>query len=162
MEEEYLGELKKIYVGYSEKTAKSLLHHLKMKWFNITTLEKGKALGFFRAPLDMTSNITPYEPHLDKAQLKCADMGVKAPNSKKVQIYIQQMYGADRGNPAGSHARPTSRVSLKKPKKNDEPQKIQITVEEEKESEKLQGEDTRNKKPIKTENNIRIEVYSPK
>ena len=43
----------------------------------------------------MTSNITTYERYLDKAQLKCADMGVKAPNSKKVQIYVQQMYGAD-------------------------------------------------------------------
>ena len=43
----------------------------------------------------MTSNITTYERHLDKAQLKCADMGVKAPNSEKVQIYVQQIYGAD-------------------------------------------------------------------
>ena len=43
----------------------------------------------------MTSNITTYERHLDKAQLKCADMGVKAPNSENVQIYVQQMYGAD-------------------------------------------------------------------
>ena len=43
----------------------------------------------------MTSNITTYKQHLDKAQLKCADMGVKAPNSKKVQIYVQQMYGAN-------------------------------------------------------------------
>ena len=42
----------------------------------------------------MTSNITMYKQHLDKAQLKCPDMGVKAPNSKKVQIYVQQMYGA--------------------------------------------------------------------
>ena len=32
-----------------------------------------------------------YEQHLDKAQLKCAGMGVKATNSKKVQIYVQQM-----------------------------------------------------------------------
>ena len=43
----------------------------------------------------MTSNITTYEQHLDKAQLKCAGMGVKATNSKKVQIYVQQMYGDD-------------------------------------------------------------------
>ena len=43
----------------------------------------------------MTSNITTYERHLDKAQLKCADMGVKATKSKKAQIYVQQMYGAD-------------------------------------------------------------------
>ena len=43
----------------------------------------------------MTSNITTYERHLDKAQLKCADMGVKAPNSEKVQIYVQQIYGAE-------------------------------------------------------------------
>ena len=49
----------------------------------------------FCAPWYMTSNITTYERHLDKAQLKCADMGVKAPNSEKVQIYVQQMYGAD-------------------------------------------------------------------
>ena len=42
----------------------------------------------------MTSNMTTYERHLDKAQLKCADMGVKAPKSEKVQIYVQQMYGA--------------------------------------------------------------------
>ena len=34
-------------------------------------------------------------------------------------------------------------------KKNEKPQRIQITVEEEKESEKLQGEYIRNTKPIK-------------
>ena len=32
---------------------------------------------------------------MDKAQLKFTDMGVKAPNSKKVQIHVQQMYGSD-------------------------------------------------------------------
>ena len=82
-------------MGYSEKTEKSLLTHLETMWCKITTLEKVKALGVFRAPWDMTSHITTYERHLDKAQLKCADMGVKAPNSEKVQIYVQQMYGAN-------------------------------------------------------------------
>ena len=48
MEEEYLGKLKKDYVGYSDKTAKSLLNHLKTKWCKITTLDKGKALGVFK------------------------------------------------------------------------------------------------------------------
>ena len=43
----------------------------------------------------MTSNITTYERHLEKAQLKWADIGVKAPNSKKVQIYVQQKYGVN-------------------------------------------------------------------
>ena len=47
VEEEYLSELKKDYGGYSEKTTKSLVHHLKIAWCKITTLEKGKALGFF-------------------------------------------------------------------------------------------------------------------
>ena len=32
---------------------------------------------------------------MDKAQLKCAYMGLKAPNSKKVLNYVQQMYGAE-------------------------------------------------------------------
>ena len=82
-------------MGYSDETAKSLLNHLKAMWCKITTLEKGKALGVFRAPWYMISNITTYKRHLDKAQLKCADMGVKAPNSEMVQIYVQQMYGAD-------------------------------------------------------------------
>ena len=41
----------------------------------------------------MTSNITTYKRHLDKAP--CADMGMKTPNSEKVKIYVQQMYGAD-------------------------------------------------------------------
>ena len=95
MDEEYLGALKKGYVGYSDETAKFLLTHLKTTWCKITTLEKGKSLRVFRAPWDMTSNITTYERHLDKAQLTCADMGMKAPNSEKVQIYVQQMYGAD-------------------------------------------------------------------
>ena len=49
-----------------------------------------------------------------------------------------------------------------KPKKNERPQRIQITLEEEKGSEKLQGEDTKYTKPIKKENDILIEVYSPK
>ena len=95
MEEEYLGKLKKDYIGYSDETAKSRLTHLKITWWNTNTLEKGNALGVFRAPCDMTSNITTYKRHLDKAQLKCADMGVKAPNSEKVQIYVQKMYGTD-------------------------------------------------------------------
>ena len=95
MDDEYLGKLKKDYVGYSEKTAKSLLTHLKTTWCKITTLEKVKALGVFHALWDMMSNIPTYERHLEKAQLKCADMGVKAPNSEKVHIYVQQMYGAN-------------------------------------------------------------------
>ena len=82
-------------MGYSGETAKSLLTHLKTTCCNITKLEKGKALEVFRAPWDMTSNITTYERHLDKAQLKFIDMGVKAPNSEKVQICVQQIYGAD-------------------------------------------------------------------
>ena len=93
--EEYVGKLKKDYVGYSEEIAKYLLTHLKTTWCKITTLEKGKALRVFCALWDMTSNITTYKRHLDKAQLKCADMGVKAPKSEKVQIYVQKMYGAD-------------------------------------------------------------------
>ena len=86
-------------MGYSDKTTKSLLNYLKTTWCNITTLEKVKALGVFWVPWDMTSNITTYEQHLDKAQLKCADMGVKAPNSENVQIYVQQMYGATHMRP---------------------------------------------------------------
>ena len=54
VEEEYLGKLKKDYVGYSDETAKSLLNHPKTTWCKINTLEKGKALGVFRAPWDMT------------------------------------------------------------------------------------------------------------
>ena len=95
MDEEYLGKLKRDYVGYSDKTAKYLFTYLKTTWFKITTQKKGKALGVFRAPWDMTSNNTMYKRYLDKAQLKCADIGVKAPNSEKVQIYVQQMYGTD-------------------------------------------------------------------
>ena len=32
VEKEYLGELKKDYMGYSDETAKSLLNHLKKTW----------------------------------------------------------------------------------------------------------------------------------
>ena len=53
-------------------------------------------------------------------------------------------------------------VRSTKPKKNEKPQGIQTTLEEEKGSEKLQREDTRDTKPIKNENDILIEVYSPK
>ena len=70
MEEDYLGELKKDYVGYSDETAKSLLNNIKTTWCKITTLEKGKALGVFCAPWDMTSNITTYKRNLYKAPLK--------------------------------------------------------------------------------------------
>ena len=47
-------------------------------------------------------------------------------------------------------------VRSTKPKKNDKPQRIKITPEEEKESEKLQGEYIRNTKPIKKEDDILI------
>ena len=50
MEEEYLSKMKKDYVGYSDKTAKSLLTHLNTTWCKITTLDEGKALGVFCAP----------------------------------------------------------------------------------------------------------------
>ena len=40
-------------------------------------------------------------------------------------------------------------VRSTKPKNNEKPQRIQITFEEEKGSEKLQGEDTKDTKPIK-------------
>ena len=92
MDEEYLGELKKDCMRYSDETAKSLLTHLKTTCCKITTLEKVKYLGVFCAPWDMTSNITTNKSHLDKAHLKCADMGVKAPNSEKVHIYVKKMY----------------------------------------------------------------------
>ena len=49
-----------------------------------------------------------------------------------------------------------------KPKKNEKPQGVQIILEGEKVSEKFQGEDTNDKKPIKKENDILIEVYVPK
>ena len=54
VDEEYLGELKKDYVGYSDETEKYLLTHLKTTWRKITKLEKGKDLGVFHAPWDMT------------------------------------------------------------------------------------------------------------
>ena len=47
MEEEYLIELKKDYVGYSDDTSKSLLHHLNPTGCKITTLEKGSPWEFF-------------------------------------------------------------------------------------------------------------------
>ena len=53
-------------------------------------------------------------------------------------------------------------VRSTKSKKNDKPKRIQTTSEEEKESEKLQGENTRNTQPIKNESDILIEVYSTK
>ena len=53
MDEEYLGKLKKDYVGYIDKTAKSLITHLKTTWCKITKVEKGKALGVFRVPWNM-------------------------------------------------------------------------------------------------------------
>ena len=53
-------------------------------------------------------------------------------------------------------------VGSTKPKKNERPQGVQIISEGEKLSEKLQGEDTKDTKPIKKENDILIEVYSPK
>ena len=53
-------------------------------------------------------------------------------------------------------------VRSTKYKKNDKPQIIQTILEDKKESEKLQGEDTRNTQPIKKESDIIIEVYSPK
>ena len=49
-----------------------------------------------------------------------------------------------------------------KPKKNDKPQGFQIILEGEKGSDKLQGGDTKDTKPIKKENYILVEVYNPK
>ena len=53
-------------------------------------------------------------------------------------------------------------VCSTKPNNNEKPQRIKITLEEEKGSDKLQGGDTKDTKPIKKENDILIEVYSPK
>ena len=49
-----------------------------------------------------------------------------------------------------------------KPKKNEKPQGVQIISEGENSSEKFQGEETKDTKPIKKENDILIEVYEPK
>ena len=92
---EYIDELKKDYVGYKDETAKSLPKHIKDTWCKITTLKKGKALQKFCDPWDQVSNIATYERMLDKAQMKCDDMGVGATDEEKVQIYVQQMYACD-------------------------------------------------------------------
>ena len=53
-------------------------------------------------------------------------------------------------------------VRSTKPKNNEKPQGVQIILEGEKVSDKFQGEDTKDTKPIKKENDILIEVYDPK
>ena len=90
--EQYIDELKKDYVGYSDQTCKTILSHIKSKWCKITTREKTKALAVFRQPWDRVTNITSYERALDKGQEKCVDMGIPAPDAEKVQIYTEQMY----------------------------------------------------------------------
>ena len=92
---QYINSLYKEYVGYEDENAKSLLKHIKDTWCKITTLEKERALTIFRQPWDMVSTITAYERELDKAQEKCTDMGIKAPDAEKVQIYVLQMYASE-------------------------------------------------------------------
>ena len=53
-------------------------------------------------------------------------------------------------------------VRSTKPKNNEKPQEVQIILEGEKLSEKFQGEDTKDTKPIKKEDDVLIEVYEPK
>ena len=95
VDEEYIIEKKVEYVGYANETPKSLLKYIKKTWCKVTTLQRGKALANFREPWDNVVHISAYSTHLDKAQLRCQEMGVEQPDSEKVQIYVSSMYASD-------------------------------------------------------------------
>ena len=94
VDEPYIIERKKDYVGYSNETPKSILHHIKKNWCKITTLQKGKALALMREPWDYIIPLSAYETQLDKAMLRCEEMGVPQVDSDKIQTYVQSMYGS--------------------------------------------------------------------
>ena len=76
MEDEYINDLKKKYIGYKIKTTKIFLAHIKQEWVKSTTHERMKALATYHTPWDQVTNITTYELALTKVQEKYMDLGI--------------------------------------------------------------------------------------
>ena len=95
VEDGYINELKKEYIGYKTETTKFLLAHIKQECVKSTTHERTKALATYHASWYQVTNITTYERALAKAQLKCVDLGIVCDASGKVQIYFEQMYATN-------------------------------------------------------------------
>ena len=95
VDEQYIEELKKDYIGYANKTTKTILAHIKITWCKVTTQEKQKAKAQIRDPWDQVMHIKSYARRLDKDQTTIREVGVGCGNPEKTQIFVEQMYKCD-------------------------------------------------------------------
>ena len=92
---QYIEELKKPYIAYTNETMKSLIKHLRKEWCIITTGEKKLAKAGFYEPWDQENHIATFIRRLDEEQKKLKKVGITLNESEKVQHFVEQMYEAD-------------------------------------------------------------------
>ena len=95
VDDQYIEELKKDYIGYADETTKTLLAHIKSTWCKVTTQEKKKAKAQLREPWDQVMHIKTYARRLDKNQTLSREVGVGCGDTEKTQIFVEQMYECD-------------------------------------------------------------------
>ena len=92
IDEQYVEELKKDYIGYADESTKSILSHIKTTWCKVTTQEKKQAKAQLKEPWDQVMHIKTYARRLNKDQALSIEVGVGCGNTEKVQIFVEQMY----------------------------------------------------------------------
>ena len=93
IDEQYLEEKKKEYVGYNDETIHSLLEHIRT-WAIVTNKEKIEAKAHFQAPWSDSpdQHITAFARQLDKRQRDCLRIKAPVSDSDKVDHFVSSMY----------------------------------------------------------------------
>ena len=93
VDEQYLEEKKKEYVGYNDETIHSLLDHIRT-WAIVTNKEKMEAKAHFEAPWSDApdQHITAFARQLDKRQRDCLRINAPVSDSDKVNRFVSSMY----------------------------------------------------------------------
>ena len=93
VDEQYIDELRKEYVGYKNATIKTMIKQLR-SWFVVTNSEKIAIKTAFLAPWADTPNahVTMFARQLNRRQIECHDHGDVITDDEKVVHFVQEMY----------------------------------------------------------------------
>ena len=93
IDEQYLEEKRKEYVGYNNETIHSLLNHIQT-WAIVINKEKIEAKAHFQAPWSDSpdQHITALAYQLDKRQRDCLRIKAPVSDSDKVDHFVSSMY----------------------------------------------------------------------
>jgi hypothetical protein len=93
VEEQYIEELNKDYVGYTNQTIKMLLTHLRKKWCKVMTKKHTDATEvFYQAWITLTTYIITFGCQLNKQQKKYKNFSVIISDEAKTLHFVGQMY----------------------------------------------------------------------